>query len=284
MKRSVLIAILCSLVFASCDLFKKEETGIPIARVNDTYLYKQDIDDLTTPEMTDEDSTLVANGYITRWATQQLLMEGARRNITLSEQERLNNLINQYRSDLYSQAYKDALVGKSLDSAISDTEATRFYEDNKTNFKLNEELLKLRFVHIGETDYNVRDIKDRFIRYNDEDRNYLDSISVQFKSYSLNDSIWISKDKVIAEINPVTVENEDKLLKKTNFLQLRDSLGLYLIAINDRLERNEDAPLEYILPTVKQIILNRRKLELIKQLEKDITKDAIKNKQFEIYN
>jgi hypothetical protein len=25
-------------------------------------------------------------------------------------------------------------------------------------------------------------------------------------------------------------------------------------------------------------------LELIKQLEKDITKDAIKNKQFEIYN
>ena len=284
MKKSVLIIVLSSLVFTSCDLFEKEETGVPVARVNDNYLYKEDIGDLTTPGMTDEDSTLVANGYINRWATQQLLMEGARRNITLSEQERLDNLINQYRSDLYSQAYKDALVGKSLDSAISDTEATRFYEDNKSNFKLNEELLKLRFVHIGETDYNVRDIKERFIRYNDEDRNYLDSISVQFKSQSLNDSIWISKDKVIAEINPITVENEDKLLKKTNFLQLRDSLGLYLIAINDRLERNEDAPLEYILPTVKQIILNRRKLELIKQLEKDITKDAIKNKQFEIYN
>jgi hypothetical protein len=36
--------------------------------------------------------------------------------------------------------------------------------------------------------------------------------------------------------------------------------------------------------TIKQIVINKRKLELIKQLKKDITKDAIKNKQFEIYN
>ena len=48
--------------------------------------------------------------------------------------------------------------------------------------------------------------------------------------------------------------------------------------------RGEQAPLEYSLPTVKQILLNKRKLELIKKLEKDITQDAVKNDQFEIYN
>jgi len=31
-------------------------------------------------------------------------------------------------------------------------------------------------------------------------------------------------------------------------------------------------------------LLNKQKLNLIKELEKDITKDAIKNEQFEIYN
>ena len=62
------------------------------------------------------------------------------------------------------------------------------------------------------------------------------------------------------------------------------TIPAYLIAVKDRLDRNDDAPLDYVLPTVKQILLNRRKLELIKQLEKDITKDAIKNKQFELYN
>jgi hypothetical protein len=43
------------------------------------------------------------------------------------------------------------------------------------------------------------------------------------------------------------------------------------------------APLSYIKPSLKLIILNKRKLELIKKLEKDITQDAIKNNEFEIY-
>ena len=54
--------------------------------------------------------------------------------------------------------------------------------------------------------------------------------------------------------------------------------------INDVLLRNETAPLEYVKPTIDQIVINRRKLELIRELEKDITSDAIKNKQFEIFN
>ena len=53
--------------------------------------------------------------------------------------------------------------------------------------------------------------------------------------------------------------------------------------INDVLGRNDTAPLEFVTPTINQIVKNKRKLELIKKLEKDITKDAIKNKEFEIY-
>jgi len=82
----------------------------------------------------------------------------------------------------------------------------------------------------------------------------------------------------------VNVDNKKQLLKKSNFLQLKDSLDLYLMQINDVLFQNDYAPLEYVKPTIDQIVINKRKLELIKQLEKDITKDAIKNNQFEIYN
>ena len=104
--------------------------------------------------MTEQDSALVVSSFITRWATQKLLMSGAQRNITSEEQERLNNLVNQYRSELYSQAYKDALVERNLDSTITDAEAKAFYKENKANFKLNEELLKLRYIKMADTDYN----------------------------------------------------------------------------------------------------------------------------------
>jgi len=57
-----------------------------------------------------------------------------------------------------------------------------------------------------------------------------------------------------------------------------------LIAVKNTLGRNDIAPLEYVRPTINQIINNKRKLALIKRLEKEIKDDAIKNKKFEIYN
>ena len=108
-------------------------------------------------------------------------------------------------------------------------------------------------------------------------------MSIQFKSYSLNDTICIKASQVVTKISAITPENKNQLLKKSNFVQLKDSLGVYLMQINDVLLRNDTAPLEYVRPTIDQIVINKRKLELIRELEKDITKDAIKNKQFEIY-
>jgi hypothetical protein len=49
------------------------------------------------------------------------------------------------------------------------------------------------------------------------------------------------------------------------------------------LKINQYAPLEYVSETLKRMVINKRKLVFIDQLRKDITKDAIKNKNFEIY-
>ena len=73
------------------------------------------------------------------------------------------------------------------------------------------------------------------------------------------------------------------MLKKSNFIEIKDSLGLYLINIKDVLKSNQYAPLDYVSETLKRMIINSRKLKFIDQLRKDITKDAIKNKRFEIY-
>ena len=81
----------------------------------------------------------------------------------------------------------------------------------------------------------------------------------------------------------VNSQNKNQLLKKSNFIQLKDSINLYLMQVKDVRIQNNYAPLEYVSSSIEQIVINKRKLELIKQLEKDITKDAIKNKQFEIY-
>jgi hypothetical protein len=254
-----------------------------VARVNDAYLYIEDISDLASEGTTKEDSTLLVQNFINRWATQQLLIDGAKLNLSDAKQETFNKLINQYRNDLYTKAYLEALVKRSIDTLVNDDEASVYYNENKEAFKLNEELIEFRYVHLEKNMLNFRRIEEQFKRFEPKDKKELDSVAIQFKSYSLNDSIWVKVTQVIDKIPVLHSENKDELLKKSNFIQLKDSLGVYLMQINDVLLRNDTAPLEYVRPTIDQIVINQRKLELIRRLEKDITKDAIKNKQFEIY-
>ena len=117
-----------------------------------------------------------------------------------------------------------------------------------------------------------------------EDKRYLDSISVQFKSYSLNDSLWIQTSQIVNKISAVNSENKKELLKKSNFIQLKDSLDLYLVQIKDVLFQNDIAPLDYVKPTIDQIIINKRKLELIKSLKQILPKMLLKINNLKFIN
>ena len=139
------------------------------------------------------------------------------------------------------------------------------------------------YLNVNTSLSNLEEVKKRFKRFNKEDKTRLDSISIQFNSFYLKDSIWIKSEQVISKIKPLQLGFNKVLLKKPNFIQLKDSLGLYLMQINEVLERGNQAPLNYVLPTLKQIIINNRKLKLIKQLKSDIVNDAIKNKNFPIW-
>lgn len=280
--KTLILLGLVSILF-SCEFLRKTQEETPIARVNDSYLYYEDIEDLIAEGVSKEDSTLIVQNYITEWATQHLLVDGALINLNEDKQRVFNKLVDQYKNDLYSKAYLEALVKQNLETNVSSDEAKNYYESHKDVFKLNEELIKFRYIHVDASIINLKDIRERFKRYAQNDKFELDSISIQFKSYSLNDSIWVKMSQVINKIPSVTSENKELLLKKSNFIELKDSLGVYLMQVNDVLLRNDTAPLEYVKPTIDQIVINKRKLELIKELEKDITKDAIKNKEFEIF-
>jgi len=283
LKQILYILIFC-LLATSCDFFKSADNRKPIARVNDAYLYKEDVADVVPEGTSKEDSTLMVNAYVNRWARQLLLMDGALVNLSEDKQTDFSRLVDQYKNDLFTKAYLEGLVKKNIDTVVHSDEAKVFYEANKESFKLNDDLLKFRYISLPLNPIDVDTIKNRFKRFENKDKRYLDSISVQFRSYSLNDSIWIKFSQVAEKIPVVSIENKYQLLKKTNFLQLKDSLNLYLMQVNDVRLQNDYAPLEYVSTSIKQIVINKRKLELIKQLENDITKDAIKNNQFQIYN
>jgi len=283
MQIKAVLLVLFALVFTACDLSKSSGEGTPLARVNDTFLMAEDIDFSEFEALNSDDSLVQIRTIVRNWATQQLLIDGATLNVEEQQQADFEVLVQQYKTDLYTSAYLEALVKRNLDTTITQEELTATYNQNKELFVLKEDLLKFRYINIESNISNVKDIKRRFKRYNLEDQTILDTISIQFNSFFLNDSIWIKSDQVISKIKPLQKGFNELLLKKPNFIQLNDSLELYLIQIKEVLGPGMQAPLAYVLPTLRQIIINKRKLKLVGQLKNEIVNDAIKNKKFEIY-
>ena len=231
-----------------------------------------------------QDSATLVTNYINNWATKQLLLSKARINLPEEELEKFEQLVSEYRTDLYTRAYKQALLAQDEDTIISASELKGFYELEKENFRLREKVVQLRFVELPKQFLNKSEVIERLQRFDNEDLGYLDSIGVQFKKLNFNDSLWVPASRVIEEIPPLNYENEDRYLKKSQFFELEDAMGVYLAKILDIRNTNDIAPLSYIEPKIRQVLLNRRKLDYIRKLETEIIDEATKENEFEVYD
>ncbi len=254
-----------------------------VARVNDSYLCKKDLKDLVGSDTTPADSTAIVQNYIKSWATRQLFIDQAQENLTASEIENLELLVVDYRNTLYTDAYKEAIIRKSVNMNVTEEEMKDYYDKNSENFNLNEPLIQLRYLHLPPEYDDIVVTKEQFTRYTNDDQIALESKKTRFVSYSFADSVWIRQDQVFQKIPQLQEKGEEVFFRGRKNMTITTDSGVYCIHVNAVRESNKNAPLAYLKPTIEEIIRNQRKLELIKTLEKDITKDAIKNRQFEIY-
>jgi len=71
-------------------------------------------------------------------------------------------------------------------------------------------------------------------------------------------------------------------LKNKSFFETNDSLFTYLIRINEYKTIESSAPASLVQDKIRNLILNKRKSELINRMQQQIFEEALKNKEFEI--
>lgn len=279
----LLLIFLGCFSYTSCEHFKLQEKNqqekSPIASLDNAQAYLSDFERLFPKNIPKNDSLVLLKSNIDNWALKLLLLKKAQESNSQEENDNVNQLVQNYRESLLINNYKEKLIKQQLDTLIPFDEIVSYYLDNLRNFKLNEPLIKFKYIYIGHDFVDKKEIIKLFKSNNIEDLESLEDRQLSFKSFHLNDSVWLPLDKVLLKI-PYTKE---KLLKKIKFKQKEDSLGLYLVSVKDVLNRNDFAPLSYVNATVKQMILHQRKLELIRKIEKIIIKDAVQTKRFKVY-
>lgn len=267
----------------ACSKPSQKNNSEAIARVNDNFLYRSDLENLVPPGSSKKDSVAIVKDFITRWAMQQLLMNKAEKNISKSKQQELDELISQYKNDLYTKSYLEELVMTKIDTVISNEEIEKYYNEHKNNFKTTEPLVKLRYINLIKGNVKFATINSKFLNFSKKDKLDLQKLAIQFKNYAFNDSIWVDINQVYEKLPFINEENKDKFVSAGIAYQYTDSNLVWMVKVKDVVEKNNVTPLQYIQPTIKQIILNNRKTDLINKIQTEITNDAIKDNDFEIF-
>jgi len=279
-KKRILILILTLL--NSCNNWIQVNEEV-VARIGTSYLYKKDLVDIIKTPISKSDSLLKLNSFIDNWARKQLILQQAKIILPESTLIELETMIEDYRDDLFINSYRKAVINKNLDTIINYSEINMFLNNNKEIFRLKAPLFKVRYIHVPPYNVDKEKIKLSFQRFNYDDRIFFFFLSYQFSTYILSYFFWIYKSYLISKVSFLNQNNFDRLIKKSKFYSIEDTLGVYLFFIKDLLKEGELAPNEIFTSKIKNIILNKRKQELIKQFEKAIVQDAIKPKTFERY-
>ena len=268
------------LFIISCNYNLKNNDGY-VARVGDEFLSVEEIQELVPKNLNKQDSIRIVNNVIEEWATSKLLIQNAIINLNEIEKSQIDNKSEKYRENLIISEYRNKISNNTPDTSASKDEIELFFSENSKNFKLFEEIIKGRYVKLNKNTFNINEIKRRFRRFNQSDKSFFDSISIQLLNYYLNDSIWINKKLFFNKIPSLEYDQSLRISKNNLFYVQEDSLALYLIKINNYKKADDYAPLEYIYNRIKEVIVSKKRIDYLNKIDKELIGDAITKNLYE---
>ncbi|PTB96798.1 hypothetical protein C9994_05645 [Marivirga lumbricoides] len=289
-KSSFLLCLL--IILGSCDYInlkqyssdEEEEEKTPIARVKNSILYLEDLKGIVSKETSSADSANIMNRYVNSWVKKQLLINEASEKINFDVAS-IDRKVLDYKYALMVHEYKKYYVDQKLDTSISESEIQKYYEENKSNFELKQNIIRGHFIKIAKNAPKIKRLKSLVTSTKESDMNELKSYCFRYaETYFLEDSVWINFDEVIRNTPFVSVTNKVQFLKTNNYVEEEDDKYLYILKIKEYKISDQISPLEFVRNDINQIILNKRKVAIANQLEEDVFEKAQQANKYEIYN
>jgi hypothetical protein len=270
------------LFLSSCYEETKEIKEDPVARVQDDYLYPSDLKGLVPQGLASEDSIRISRRLIEEWVRNRLLLKQAELQLP-EDQKDIERQVEEYRTSLLIFKYKQNLLARNLDSLIAEEEIVSYYEENSSNFVLEEDVVQPTYLKIPTSAPRIADAR-RWYRSDRED--YQESLNEYCReyaeSYIINGSNWIQFTDLISG-TPLNIDNPSSFLNYNRYVESSDNEYYYFIRIHNRLREGELKPLSMVRENIRTVLLNKRKLEYIQDLENSVYKEGVSRNQVEIY-
>lgn len=279
-KSFFLVAVgLVSIIACSPEEVNRE----PVARVHETFLYRDEVEERIPNNLTVEDSLALAKSITYSWIERQLLVHQAEKNLD-AEIKDVEKKLQEYRNDLLIYAYQNELIQQKLDTTISETEIEEYYQSNQDHFKLKDYIVKVQYVRLDTNAPKVDEVKTWMRKDDEESKTQLEEYCYQFASnFYLDDQNWLYLDDVLKEV-PVEIYNKANFVRSRQLIEHQDSTNVYLLKISSYQLKDGVSPLSLERDKIKSMLLNKRRSDFLNQLKEDLRNEAISKNNFETFD
>ncbi len=278
------IPVIIILLYA-CEGFNNGNENLPVAKVYNKYLYKSELAKQMGnlgQGMSGEDSVELARSYIDRWLRQQLMLHQAEMNLTEEEKE-VSMELEDYRAKLLIYKYQQRWINKNLDTVIDSSAVKDYYNTYSSNFKLDNSIIKGLYIKLSKVSPDINRV-NYWIRSDSEDagRELIDYSRDYAAELRVMDKSWVPLHEILSQFNQ-SIDDPENFLRYRNYFHAEDEQYHYYIKIDDYKLKGEVAPLDYVKDNIKLILLNKRKIRQINELESSTYNNALNREQFKIY-
>jgi hypothetical protein len=279
--KKTLFLVLIILAGACNSLLKNRDERV-LARVFDEMLYESELSGLVPKGSSRSDSLAITRNYIDNWVQQQLLIRQASRNLS-GDQMDFTKQLEDYKNSLIIYAYENALISQSLDTLVSEDELQNYYDQNQQNFLLKDNIVQFQYVKLPLNTVNVGQFRKLLNAGTEESQTRLSELcEKQAVDYFLDDRNWVLFNDLLRQI-PVKTYNQEEFLKNHREFESQDSVFIYLVRFRDFKIKETISPFNYEKKRIRDIILNKRKIDLLYKMREDLYNRALKSNDVEIF-
>ena len=257
------------LLLSSC--FSNNEGRI-IASVNEKDLMLEEV--LEEMPIQIEDSSFFVERYMNDWIRKQLMIYHAEINLSSAIQN-YEKQIKEYRASLLIYAYQQELINQNFDTSISLKHVTDYYNQYKDEFKLSKNIFKGRFIVVDRSAPKLINLNKWYKSNKESSLEDLNDYCQQFaKEYYLEDDSW-QYFSIFNQKLPKYIVEESYFLENTKGVVFEDDNLRYYVFIKDYLINGSISPLEMEQEKIKNVLLNKNKIEYLKQLEDELYQNGL---------
>jgi len=273
-----------SLLFTSCSApeEKKLDPSQTAAKAGTEQLSKDELKDNLISNGNSKDSAYLVKKVIENWATEALFYQEAIAKLNEDEIS-IQREVENYRKSLINHIYQTRIVDANLDTNVTKDEIQQYYDENRENFILKDNIVKVNYYKIPVKVKVLDKMKRLFYAVNPKDKEQLQALCVQYaENFFTNDSTWLYLDDIKKEI-PKLKDQPDFAISYGRVFEFTDDLYYYFLKIKDVKVKNGLSPINFERQNIKNFIINRRKTQLVSQYKQQLLQKAKEEKKFVIY-